>query len=182
MKTLIINGSPRENGDTAFFLSILKKHLEGTWKEISAYYDNIKPCIDCRFCWKNGYCSISDDMNYIYSDEYDNVVIASPIYMSNLTGPLVCLASRFQAYYAANRFLKMKRELRLKKAALILVGGGDGRPDQAIKLAKWMFENMNANYHAEDTLLSLNTDRIPADKDSASIEKVMKIAGSLNDY
>jgi multimeric flavodoxin WrbA len=123
LKTLIINGSPRKNGDTAALISEFKKHITGEVTEISAYYDKIKPCIDCRYCWKQKGCVIKDDMAKIYDDDFDTVVIASPVYMSTLPGPLVSLASRFQSHYAAKRFLKDKIDVKSKNAVLLLTGG-----------------------------------------------------------
>jgi len=57
MKTLIINGSPRKKGDTASLINILKQELTGDIVEISAYRNNIKPCNDCRSCWKVKGCA-----------------------------------------------------------------------------------------------------------------------------
>ena len=106
MKTLIINGSPRKNGDTEALLEVLQKHLESEVVEISAYRANISPCLDCRYCWKEGQCAINDDMKIIYDGDYDNVVIASPVNMFGLPGALISLAGRFQMYYAAKNFAK----------------------------------------------------------------------------
>ena len=50
MKTLILNGSPRKNGDTAQLLELAKAQLQGTYHVVSAYTANIHPCIDCRHC------------------------------------------------------------------------------------------------------------------------------------
>jgi multimeric flavodoxin WrbA len=181
MRTLIINGSPRVNGDTAFLLSELKSHLNNEVIEINAYNSNIKPCIDCRACKKQKGCVIKDDdMQTIYSDNFDSVVIASPIYMSNLTAPIIGLASRFQAYYCAKRFLNDAFIIKEKKAALMLVGGGDGSPEAAIKLSEWMFKKMNAQGFKEHLVLSLRTDDISANQDAEAIRKVQEIAQHLN--
>lgn len=48
MKTLILNGSPRKNGDTAQLLELAKAQLQGTYHVVSAYTADIHPCIDCR--------------------------------------------------------------------------------------------------------------------------------------
>jgi multimeric flavodoxin WrbA len=106
LKTLVLNGSPRKKGDTVSLLTELTKQLEGEVKIVSAYHDNISPCADCRYCWEHDGRSIHDDMQEVYKavEEYDNIVIASPIYYSQLTGELLSLASRFQRYYAAKRF------------------------------------------------------------------------------
>jgi len=180
MKTLFINGSPRKTGDTAFLLSELKKHINHEIIEISAYYNNIKPCIDCRACTKEKGCKVNDEMQLIYADDFDNVIIASPLYMSNLTPPLIGLASRFQAYYCAKRFLKDEFCVKEKKAALILVGGGDGNPEGAIELSQWIFKKLNAVNFEKNIVLSLKTDDIPTSEDREAIKKVQEIALYFN--
>lgn len=181
MKTLIINGSPRENGDTARLIRELKTYLHGEVRELSAYYGGISPCIDCRACRRVKGCVISDGMQAVYADDFDNVVIASPVYMSGLPGPMVSLASRFQAYYSAKRFLRDKITLKAKRAALILVGGGDGSPEEAKRLAGWMFKEMNACFDEQHSAMSLHTDCVPADKNEKALADVRKIAEYLND-
>ena len=87
MKTLIINGSPRVNGDTNSLINIVKERIGGEYKIVDAYRCNISPCLDCRFCWKNSGCAIQDEMQevYDYINDCDNILIASPIYFSELT-------------------------------------------------------------------------------------------------
>ena len=172
MKTLIINGSPRKNGDTAALVAALKKNLTGSIVEISAYYDDVSPCMDCRECWRQKGCVIQDDMEKIFADDYKVVVVASPIYCSGFPGPLVNLASRFQAHYAAKRFLKDEIVYKKKAAGLILVGGGDGKPTHAISMAKWVFKHLNAELADENTVLSLNTDTLPAEHDADALRQI----------
>lgn len=180
MKTLIINGSPRENGDTSFLLKELRSRINSQVIEIRAYDNKISPCIDCRKCQKIKGCVIDDDMKIIYNDDFDNVVIASPLYMSNLTAPLMAIASRFQAYYCAKRFLKDEITIRQKKSALIIVGGGDGSADDAKKLSKWMFKKMNAEVSEKHCVFSLRTDEIPTKDDGEAISKIHGIADYFN--
>ncbi len=176
MKTLIINGSPRKNGDTNFLLEELKNNLTGEVVEIRAYECKISPCIDCRACKEKKGCVIDDDMKLIYDGDFENVVIASPLYMSNLTAPLMGIASRFQAFYCAKRFLKDEFTFKEKKAAMILVGGGDGGPERAIDLVSWMFKKMNAQGFENNMVFSLKTDYIPSSKDTEAIKRVHDIA------
>jgi len=176
MKTLIINGSPRPNGDTVSLLKEFKAHIVGEVVEVSAYRDKISPCIDCRRCWEEQGCVIKDDMDKIYADDFDTVVIASPVYMSNLTGPVLSLASRFQIYFAAARILKKPIERRAKKGILILVGGGDGGAEPAIESAKLIFKMMKATLDEDDVVLSLQTDKVPAKDDYKALEKVREVA------
>ena len=49
MKSLIISESPRKNGDSMTLVNELIKRLDGEVEIIYTYYDNIKPCLDCRF-------------------------------------------------------------------------------------------------------------------------------------
>lgn len=180
MKTLIINGSPRAKGDTAALVEALRESLSGEIQELSAFYGNIAPCIDCRRCNEYLGCVIRDGMDIVYADDYDIVVVASPLYMSNLTGPLMNVASRLQAYYAARRFLKTPMMLRQKTGVLLLAGGGDGRPDDAIRLSKWIFRHLNATYSEENFVFSKNTDEIPAARDEKSLAQIRNLAQRLN--
>ena len=180
MKTLILNGSPRPNGNTVQLITALKQHLKGEIVELSAYYDNIKPCNDCRACWKQPECIIEDDMRQIYADDYDIVVIASPVHMSMLPAPMVGVGSRFQTHYAASRFLNEKIVCKPKTAVFLLTGGGGGAPTGAIALSKLMFKEMNAKFANERFVSSLDTDNVPAGEDKAALAKIEEIARELN--
>jgi len=61
-KTLIINGSPRVDGDCATLIRELKKNLQGDIVEVSAFRSNIAPCVDCRGCHETARCVINDEM------------------------------------------------------------------------------------------------------------------------
>lgn len=128
MKTLIFNGSPRKNGDTMTLINEFTKHLDGEYKIINAYYCNIRPCIDCRYCWKNNGCSQNDKMQevYKYIQECDNILMASPLYFSELTGQLLAIISRLQTYWCAKFFRNVNPIDKEKKGGIFLVGGGDG--------------------------------------------------------
>lgn len=66
MKTLIINGSPRIQGDTESLIHIVKEGITGECKVLDAYRCNISPCVDCRYCWEHTGCAIHDEMQEIY--------------------------------------------------------------------------------------------------------------------
>lgn len=67
MKTLIINGSPRKNGDTKTLINEMMTVLNGEVMVIDTYDNDIKPCMDCRYCWEHSGCSIQDGMQEVYS-------------------------------------------------------------------------------------------------------------------
>jgi multimeric flavodoxin WrbA len=181
MKTLILNGSPRKHGDTVSLIGKMVESLNGEVYSFSAYYDNISPCIDCRHCWKNKGCIIDDDMQQVYSllDEVDNVILASPIYFSELTGSLLGMLSRLQVYYAARMIRRDKHfKLKRKNGVIILVGGGDGSFEPALKTAKILFKQMNVSLN--DTIISHNTNTTPAIKDYKALSKLEKTVEKLN--
>ena len=180
MKTLIINGSPRPNGNTAALLRELKTRLEGEIIEISAFYDRIAPCIDCRGCWETARCVIRDGMDVIYGDDFDNVVIASPVYYGTLPGSVLSLMSRMQPWHVATHFLKKPLEQHPKKAAAILTAGGKGNAEKAHMHLNAFFRMLNARGFREHMACSPNTDTIPADRDEAAKQQVLEIARWLN--
>lgn len=181
MKTLIFNGSPRKNGDTAGLLKILEEDLGGEIIRIDAYYCNISPCIDCRYCQSHEGCSISDEMTAVYGhiSDCDNIVIASPIYFSELTGPLLCVGSRLQTYFCSGFFRGKKIVLKPKKGAVILVGGGDGSSNKAESTAKILLRFMGVS-EILPTVCSHNTNTVPAVNDSEAIRGIIGLAEKLN--
>lgn len=184
MKTLIINGSPRKNGDTAALIAALREELDGEVAEISAYRDKISPCVDCRYCYEHAACAIRDDMQAVYDDDYDNVVIASPVYYGILTGPMMSLASRLQIHHSAKHMRGEPITLRRKRGAVMLTGGGKGNPEGAFRLARVMLRILNAEYDETQTdgnvATSFNTDELAARDDAAAVAAARAIARRLN--
>ncbi len=181
MKTLILNGSPRKNGDTVRLINKLTEQLNGEYKIVNAYYSNISACVDCRYCWNNDGCSISDEMTEIYDyiADCDNVVIASPIYFSQPTGKLLDVCSRFQTYFAAKYFRNQTPSIKPKKGAVILIGGGDGNPEDAYRTVCTILKHINVTevYHLVG---SFNTNELPAKNNKKAIKEITDIANYLN--
>ena len=180
MKTLLINGSPRPGGNTAALIRELKNHLEGEIIEISAFYDRIAPCVDCRGCWETAQCVVHDGMDVIYEDDFDNVVIASPVYYGTLPGSVLSLMSRLQPWHVATHFLKEPLIQRPKKSAAILTAGGKGNAEKAYMHLNAFFRMLNARGFREHTACSPDTDTVPAGQDEAAKEQVRALARWLN--
>lgn len=170
MKTLILNGSPRINGDTSSLIHIITAKLAGEYKVVDAYRCNIPPCLDCRYCWKNNGSAIRDEMQevYQYIQECDNILIASPLYFSELTGNLLDIGSRLQMYFCARFFRKEEPIAKPKKGAVILVGGGDGHMDTAYCTVCTLLHHMNC-YNIHDAAYSHNTNERPAIEDQKTL-------------
>ena len=177
MQTLIINGSPRKNGDTVSLLRLLTGQLDGEIKVVDAYRSGISGCIDCRYCWKKPGCAIKDGMQELYPfiESCDNILIASPVYFSEVTGPVLTLGSRLQTYYTGKRFRGENRLTKPKKGAVLLVGGGDGKPDKAYGTAKTLLRVMGAK-EILPLAGSFRTDDIPAIEDEAAVQAIKAIA------
>lgn len=180
-KTLIINGSPRIEGNTAALIEELKKNLAGEVVELSAFRSDIAPCIDCRNCWSTAKCIVKDSMQIIYDDDFDNIVIASPVYYGTLPGSVLSLMSRLQPWHAAKFFLDKPLELKKKKAAAILTSGGKGNQMSANHHLGAFFMMVNAEGFLEHTACSSNTDTVLAWEDKTALEEVRKIAKWLNE-
>lgn len=180
MKTLLINGSPRPDGNTVALIRELKAHLEGEIIEISAFYDHIAPCIDCRGCWETAQCVVHDGMDVIYGDDFDNVVIASPVYFGTMPGAVLSLLSRMQPWHVATHFLKEPLKQRPKKAAALVTAGGKGNVKREAMHMGAFFRMLNARGYEDHFALSANTDTFPADRDEEALAQVRSIARWLN--
>lgn len=99
MKVLMINGSPRENGNTAAAL----REMETVFHECGVETDivrvgskDIRGCISCGFCRKNGSCVFRDAVNEIAPlfEVCDGLVVGSPVYYASANATLIALLDR----------------------------------------------------------------------------------------
>ncbi len=180
-KTLILNGSPRRQGDTAALLRALTEALTGEYRVVDCWREDISPCIDCRACRKERRCVIRDAMQevYRYAEDCTGVVIASPIYFAELTGKLLDTASRFQVYYAARAFRGEDPGLRPKKGGVLLAGGGTGDPRRPYNTAKLILRQLNVG-EIFPPVCSGSTDTLPAGEDGAALAQARDLAAFLN--
>lgn len=181
LKTLILNGSPRKNGNSVELIKKITENLDGEYKIVSTYYADISPCIDCRHCWYNIGCSIDDEMTdiYDYIEKCDNIVIVSPIYFSQPTGKLLDVCSRFQTYFAAEYFQNKKLPVKDKKGAVVLVGGGDGDPIRAYKTLCGILKHIRV-VDIFRLVGSFKTNEISAINDKKALEDIADLIDFLN--
>ena len=181
MKTLILNGSPRRNGDTVQLIKEIKEKIVGEYRIVDAYRASIAPCVDCRYCWKNQGCIVNDEMQeiYRYIQECDNIIIASPIYLSEVTGKLLDVASRLQTYFSARFFRKEEPIAKPKKGAVILVGGGDGNMDKPYETACTILHHMNC-HNIHEKVYCHNTNEKPAIENETTLAGIKSILEFLN--
>lgn len=99
MKVLILNGSPRANGNT----SVAVREMENVFKAsgvdaetIQIGSKNIRGCIACNRCATTGKCAFDDAVNEIAEkfERADGLVVASPVYYASANATLVACLDR----------------------------------------------------------------------------------------
>ena len=126
-KIVILNGSPRVNGNTAALIAAFTKGAESKGHEVACFYlqkMNIHACLGCRRGGKdvNSPCVQKDDMEKIYPAyiEADVVVLASPLYYWNISGQLKCAIDRlFAVVECGGEYVYLKKD-----AVLLMAAGG----------------------------------------------------------
>ena len=99
MKVLLINGSPRKEGNTFIALNEMKHVFEqkGIEAEIVQVGNQaIRGCAACGGCSKLGKCVFDDCVNEIAPKfaECDGLVIGSPVYYASANGTLISFLDR----------------------------------------------------------------------------------------
>lgn len=181
MHTLILNGSPHKNGDTAALIAALRQHLHGEVTQIDCYRADISPCVDCRWCTKNPGCAIKDGMQDVYPliESCDCIVIASPVYFSLPTAPILSVCSRIQTYFCASFFRKSPVPIKPKRGGILLAGGGSGSAVPAAETARRILKYMKAK-QVGPVVASLSTDKLPARDDPSIPQQAKALADFLN--
>jgi Multimeric flavodoxin WrbA len=99
MKVLLINGSPNAKGCTYTALTEVEKTLKEAGVDTEIIHvgnKDLRGCIGCRQCKKNGKCVFNDLVNEVAPkfEECDGIVIGSPVYFASANGTLVSFIDR----------------------------------------------------------------------------------------
>lgn len=99
MKVLLVNGSPKKEGNTFTALDEMRKIFvkEDVEAEIVTVGGlDIRGCAACGYCHKNGKCVFNDIVNELAEKfkEADGLVVGSPVYYASANGTLVSLLDR----------------------------------------------------------------------------------------
>lgn len=99
MKVLMINGSPRINGNTSIALNemeqiFLQESIESEIVQIGN--KDIRGCIACASCKERGRCVFDDAVNQLAPkfEAADGLVIASPVYYASANATLIACLDR----------------------------------------------------------------------------------------
>ena len=133
MRILVLNGSPRPNGNTKGMVEAFREGAVTAGHQVDVVDVcrlKIGGCLACEYCHTKGHgsCVQKDDMQEVYAllKEAEMLVIASPIYYHGISGQLKCVIDRF---YAAAYPTKPPH---LKKVAMILSSGDANMYDGAM--------------------------------------------------
>lgn len=99
MKVLMINGSPKKNGNTSIALQEMEKIFAEEGIETEILHVGNKPvrgCIACGQCFEKGRCVFDDIVNQAAEkfEECDGLVVGSPVYYASANATLVAFLTR----------------------------------------------------------------------------------------
>ncbi len=170
MNILVLNGSPRPQGNTVKMIAAFQESAEKAGHKVNVVNvcrKNIKGCLACEYCHGKGHgtCIQKDDMQEIYSELADTemIVLAAPIYYHGISGQLKCVIDRF---YSA---LYPTAPKSLKKVAMFLSSGDADMYDGA----KFSYDGDFLGY------LGLEGMGVFTNHDKNVMEKIRKMAESL---
>lgn len=99
MKVLLVNGSPRVDGNTSIALTEMVKVFQDEQIETEVVQIGTKAvrgCIACGKCSETGKCVFDDVVNE-YADKFkecDGLVVASPVYYASANATLIAFLDR----------------------------------------------------------------------------------------
>ena len=171
MNILILQGSPRANGNTAWMAEECRKAAEAAGHSVTLVNvarKKIAGCLACEFCHGkgNGACIQKDDMQELYPllEEAEVLVLASPIYYFTMSAQL-------QA--PIQRIYNMNKPPKLRKMALLLSSYSPDVYDGAIG----EYQGIRGYWGVEDG--GIVTAKIDEQKTDATRAKVVALAYSL---
>ena len=171
MNVLILQGSPRANGNTAWMAEEYKKAAEAAGHKVTLVdvaHKKIAGCLACEYCHGkgNGTCIQKDDMQELSPllAEAEALVLASPIYYFGMSA---------QIEAPIQRVYNVGKPAKVKKMALLLSSYSPGVYDSAVA----QYKGMAAYWDVEDT--GIVTAKIDEQKTDATREKLAALAGKL---
>lgn len=125
-KLLIINGSPRRQGNISGMLDMMQQEAERCgWSTETVRMNNlrIQPCVGCMACRSTGRCSLPEDDAVKVLEmirKADALVIGAPCYWGNIPGQLKLLFDRIVYGMMGETLRGLPRPLHKGKRAIIV--------------------------------------------------------------
>ena len=171
MNIVILLGSPRAKGNTAWMAEEYRKAAEAaghTVTLVDVAHKKIAGCLACEYCHGkgNGACIQKDDMQEIYPllMEAEVLVLATPIYYFTMSA---------QIQAPIQRIYNMNKPGKLKKTALLASSYSPGVYDGAI----CEYRGIIGYWGVEDT--GIVTAKIDEQKTDATRAKILDLVKKL---
>ena len=146
MKIIGITCSPRPKSNSRYALEEAFKTLKNEGMETEIFDMNkldVKPCQGCDFCKTNDEqkCAVKDDMQDIYESlkTADGILLASPIYMGQLSAQAKIFLDRLYAYFMSN----WTEKYGAKKVAILITQGQPGKDLYKTNIDTYIFNFEN---------------------------------------
>ena len=172
MKVLILQGSPRANGNTAWMAEECRKAAEAAGHEatlVDVAHKKIAGCLACEYCHGkgNGTCVQKDDMQGLYPllAEAEVLVLAAPIYYFTMSA---------QIQAPIQRIYNMNKPTKVKKMAMLLSSYSPNVYDGAIG----EYRGIINYWGVEDT--GIVTAKIDEQKTEATRNRILELVGKLS--
>ncbi len=123
MKVLLINGSPKAKGNTAFALAQMAEAFSEQGIDVQTIHvgnQAVRGCIACGACKKAGKCVFDDTVNQTAElfREAGGLVVASPVYYASANATLIAFLDRL--------FQSTSFDKRMKVGASVVVARRGG--------------------------------------------------------
>ena len=171
MNVLILQGSPRKSGNTAWMAEEYKKAAEAAGHKVTLVdvaHKKIAGCLACEYCHGkgNGACVQKDDMQEIYPllAEAEVLVLASPVYYFTMSA---------QIQAPIQRIYNMNKPPKMKKMTLLLSSYSPSVYDGAIG----EYHGIQSYWGVEDT--GIVTAKIDEQKTDATRAKILELVKKL---
>lgn len=99
LNVLLLNGSPRANGNTALALREMEEVFRANGVEVETVQignKEVRGCVACNGCAKRGKCVFDDVVNELAPkfEAADGLVVASPVYYASANATLIACLDR----------------------------------------------------------------------------------------
>ena len=172
MKIVILNGSPRKDGNTEIMCKAFADATSHETVILNIAAMNIKGCLGCKYCYKNnGECVQKDDMLKVTEElkTADMVVFASPVYWFDINAQLKTVIDRMYSFGSIG--------FNFNKTALLLDSASDHVFDAAIAQYKAMTSYLKWEDKGIITIYGMENKGDM--KDSERLDEVIRLAKSL---
>lgn len=181
MSVLLINGSPRKNGNTSKAFAILEKRLVENGIETRHFQienGQCRGCIDCGGCRQANRCVFQDDpCNQIIESilAADGIVIGSPVYFAGPNGALCALLDR--VFYATCTYSQLFRG---KPAAAFVTCAGVGGTSALDRLHRYFVPSQMPVISSSD--YTAFTGEAIRNKEKRCVEILEQLADNMTEF